>query len=114
MPAEPSVPPTPELAHLAEILGLDDTRDLVRTFLLEFETIRQGLQSGPRAKQHRLAHALKSSAGHMGAKALSACAAALELRLEARDGKITPADLQAIASAFEDQAPALRIFAGEG
>jgi HPt (histidine-containing phosphotransfer) domain-containing protein len=114
MPAESSVPPTPELAQLAEILGLDDTRDLVRTFLSEFETIRHGLQEGPRGKQHRLAHALKSSARHMGAKDLSAYAAELELRLEARDGTITPADLQAITVAFEQQAPALRNFVGKG
>lgn len=103
-------PPNQSIAELIDILGLEDTRELVRTYLREFDSIIRALASGSREAQHRLAHALKSSARHMGALHLSQRMAALETRLQEASGEVTADDLRAITEEFERSASPLRAF----
>lgn len=107
----PAFPPTAELAQLAELLGLEDTRDIVRTYLDEFPRLHLRLSHGTPAEQHRTAHSLKSSARQMGALALSERLGELEARLTTPGARVTPADLAAITTDFEKSAAALRSFA---
>ncbi len=106
-----STPPNRAIADLVEILGVIDARELVRTYLKEFDTIIRALATGDRESQHRMAHALKSSARHMGANHLAQRMATLEARLRQPDGTLTPDDLRAVTEEFERSAGALRDFA---
>jgi len=109
----PALPPTPELAQLADLLGEADTRDIVRTYLDEFPRLYQRLAGGNREEQHRSAHSLKSSARQMGDLALSQRLADLEDRLRTPGTAATPADLAAITADFEKSANALRSYAAK-
>lgn len=106
-----ATPPNRAIADLVDVLGADDARELVRTYLREFDTIIRQLATGDRQKQHRLAHSLKSSARHMGAMHLSQRLATLEARLQLPDGTLTPDDLMAVSEEFERTAGPLRAFA---
>jgi len=111
MPTVP--PPTESLAELAAVLGDDNVRTLVRTFLRDFPASLQELSGGERKNRHRVAHSMKSNSRLMGANALSERMAELESRLEKEGGQdVTPADLAAIASEFEEIAGPLRAFVG--
>ncbi len=106
-------PPNEALAELASVLGDDNVRTLVRTFLRDFPPSFQDLSRGDRANRHRIAHSMKSNARLMGAIALSERMAELEKRLEGATGSdITPADLTAINAEFETIAGPLRAFVG--
>jgi HPt (histidine-containing phosphotransfer) domain-containing protein len=111
----PNVPPPNEaLAELASVLGEDNVRTLVRTFLRDFPGSFQELSSRDRANRHRVAHSMKSNARLMGAIALSDRMAELEKRLEGPSGAdIVPADLIAINAEFEHIAGPLRAFVGD-
>ena len=106
-----STPPNPSISALVDVLGLDDTRELVRTYLREFDGLIRTLAGGTHEAKHRTAHALKSSARHMGAHSLSQRMAALELRLQSPAGEVTADDLCAITEEFERSAGPLRVFA---
>lgn len=103
-------PPNRAIADLVDLLGVADARELVRTYLHEFDTIIRQLATGDRQKQHRLTHSLKSSARHMGAMHLSQRLATLEARLQLPDGTLTPDDLMAVTEEFERSAGPLRNF----
>ena len=106
-------PPNEALADLASVLGDDNVRTLVRTFLRDFPPSFQELNGGDRANRHRIAHSIKSNARLMGAISLSDRMAELEKRLEGPAGDdITPADLRAINAEFEEIAGPLRAFVG--
>jgi len=111
----PDVPPPNEaLAELAAVLGDDNVRTLVRTFLRDFPVSLGELQGGDRKNRHRVAHSMKSNSRLMGAQALSQRMAALETRLEGETGgDVVPADLAAIAAEFEQVARPLRAFVGD-
>lgn len=106
MPASPA--PNDTLAQLAEILGEQDARDLVRTYLEEYDGLFRTLVRGDREKQHRAAHALKSSSRHMGLTALAQRFAALETRLAQPDGTVETKDITAIMADFERLTPPLK------
>jgi HPt (histidine-containing phosphotransfer) domain-containing protein len=104
-------PPTQALAELASVLGEDNVRTLVRTFLRDFPVSFKELSGGERKNRHRVAHSMKSNSRLMGAMALSQRMAQLEARLESAEGlDVTPADLAAIDAEFEKIAGPLRAF----
>lgn len=104
-------PPTEALADLVEILGLDDTRELVRTFLKEYDGLIRSMTVQDREVQHRAVHSLKSSCRHMGLTLLMRKLEALEARVLLPNGKVTMEDIAAVNSEFERQVPPLRNFA---
>lgn len=106
-------PPNTALSELAEVLGEDNVRTLVRTFLRDFPASIHELSNAVRKERHRAAHSMKSNSRLMGAMELSARMAELEKRLESSEGAdVTPADLAAINAEFEEVAGPLRAFVG--
>lgn len=106
-------PPTESLAELAAVLGDDNVRTLVRTFLRDFPQSLSDLGGGDRKNRHRVAHSMKSNSRLMGALGLSDRMAALEARLDEPSGQdVTAEDLAAIAAEFEAIAGPLRTFVG--
>lgn len=107
-------PPNDALAELASVLGDDNVRTLVRTFLRDFPISFQELGGGDRKNRHRIAHSMKSNSRLMGAHDLSDRMAALEDRLASSDGAdVGPDDLAAIQAHFERIAGPLREFVAE-
>lgn len=104
-------PPNPSLAELAEVVGEENVRHLVRTFLREFPVTLRAMGTDDRRNQHRLAHSMKSSAQVVGALDLSQRLAALEQRLaDPATPDLTPADINPITGEFETIAGPLRDF----
>jgi HPt (histidine-containing phosphotransfer) domain-containing protein len=107
-------PPTPELAELVGLLGLDNVRILVRTFLREYPVLLEQLRNGDRKTRHRVAHSLKSNLRVIGAKELSSQMATFEARLaKPTEPDLTPAEIGEVADALERVATTMRAFAGE-
>lgn len=105
-------PPTEALAELSAVLGEDNVRTLVRTFLRDFPNSMRDLSGGERRNRHRLAHSMKSNARLVGALPLAHRMAALEKRLEDPAGvDVTPGDLTAIRADYEAMVGSLRDFA---
>lgn len=106
--------PNDEIAELAAVLGEDNVRTLVRTFLRDFPASFAELSApGERRNHHRIAHSMKSNTRLMGAHALSARMAALENRLEQTEGgDISAEDLMMISRDFEAFVGPLRAFVG--
>jgi HPt (histidine-containing phosphotransfer) domain-containing protein len=106
-------PPNDALADLAAVLGADNVRTLVRTFLRDFPISFQALGHSDRKNCHRLAHSMKSNSRLMGAHQLSQRMAEIEARLSEDDGgDVTPDDLSYISAEFEAVAAPLRKFVG--
>ena len=107
----PSPPPNDALADLAAVLGVDNVRTLVRTFLRDFPLSFQELSGGSRQNRHRLAHSMKSNSRLMGAHALSQRMAEIEIRLSEETGPdVTADDLAGISAEFDAIAGPLRDF----
>jgi hypothetical protein len=107
-------PPTNALVELAEVLGEDNVRSLVRTFLRDFPGSLRDLNSGDRKQRHRIAHSMKSNSHLMGALPLSQRMAALETRLADESAPDVGADdLAAITAEYETIAGPLRAFVGD-
>src|SRR3954470_18458468 len=96
-----SPPPTDALVDLAAVLGEDNVRTLVRTFLRDFPISMRDLNGGDRKQRHRIAHSMKSNSRLMGAMELSQRMAGLESRLESDGADVTPEDLVAITAEYE-------------
>jgi HPt (histidine-containing phosphotransfer) domain-containing protein len=112
MPSVP--PPTEALAELAAVLGEDNVRTLVRTFLRDFPASLRDLGGGQRKDRHRIAHSMKSNSRLMGAHDLADRMAALETRLEGAEGAdVNEQDLTAIATEYGAIAGPLRAFVGD-
>jgi HPt (histidine-containing phosphotransfer) domain-containing protein len=112
MPLSP--PPNDALAELAAVLGVDNVRTLVRTFLRDFPVSFQELSGGERQNRHRLAHSMKSNSRLMGAHALSRRMAEIEERLSEDNGRdVTADDLTKISGDFEAIAGPLRKFVSD-
>ena len=111
MSSEP--PPNDALAELAAVLGDENFRTLVRTFLRDFPASFRELSGGDRKNQHRIAHSMKSNSRLMGANVLSQRMAEIEARLEREGGEdVNAQDLAGILAEFEMIAGALRKFVG--
>jgi HPt (histidine-containing phosphotransfer) domain-containing protein len=107
-------PPTAELADLAEGLGHENVRMLVRTFLRDFPQSLLELARGDRRTQHRQAHSLKSNTRLIGMHELSARLSLLEDRLAEEHGAdLTPQELAALETEFAAVAAVLQEFARE-
>jgi len=106
-----SPPPTPELAELSDILGLDETRDLTRTFLADTPRLIADLDSPVANRAMIAAHSLKSTSRIVGANALSSLAAALEARLLAAGPLPTSAEVDAVRAEYARIGPMLIRFA---
>lgn len=105
-------PPTEALAELSAVLGEDNVRTLVQTFLRDFPVSLRDLGGGERRNRHRLAHSMKSNARLVGALPLAQRMAALEKRLENPEGAdVSPADLAGITTDYEAVVGSLRDFA---
>jgi len=104
--------PNQALDDLAAVLGDDATREIVRLFLDGFPETFQRLGMGARAEQLRIAHGLKSSAMHMGARQLSDRMAQIEEHLAHPGSGLGATDLEGLRSDFDAIAPALRSYAG--
>lgn len=106
-------PPTQALAELAAVLGEDNVRTLVRTFLRDFPISFRDFSRGVHNDRHRLAHSMKSNSRLMGAMQLSQRMAGLEQRLSANPNEnVTPNELAVIATEYETFAAPLRAFVG--
>jgi HPt (histidine-containing phosphotransfer) domain-containing protein len=113
MPGTP--PPNKALADLAAVLGDDNVRTLVRTYLREFPLSIQNLGGGERRDRHRMAHSMKSNSRLVGAIELSQRMAELELRLADANGRdVSAEEITSIKAQFETVAAPLRAFVGEG
>jgi HPt (histidine-containing phosphotransfer) domain-containing protein len=110
-----SPPPNEALAELASVLGDDNVRTLVRTFLRDFPLSFHELSTSPERKnRHRVAHSMKSNSRLMGALALSQRMAEIEDRLAPESGAdVNAQDLAAISAEFEAIAGPLRTFVGQ-
>jgi HPt (histidine-containing phosphotransfer) domain-containing protein len=107
-------PPNAALADLAAVLGQDNVRTLVRTYLRDFPISFKGLTEGDRHNRHRLAHSMKSNSRLMGAVSLSQRMAELEKRLSDEFGAdVNQDDLTKISAEFEAIAIPLREFVGD-
>ncbi len=107
-------PPNEELAELAAVLGDDNVRTLVRTFLRDFPKSFAQLSQGDRKNCHRIAHSMKSNARLVGAHQLSRRMAALEAQLASAEGAdINAGDLESISAEFAAIAGPLQSFVGE-
>ena len=107
-------PPNEALAELASVLGEDNVRTLVRTFLRDFPVSFEELRGGDRKNRHRIAHSMKSNSRLMGARELSEQMAELEDRLSQTDGgDVNEQDLALISARFETIAGPLREFVGQ-
>lgn len=104
--------PNDDLRELAGLLGVDNVRLLIRTFLREYPLLLQQLTDGDRKTRHRIAHSLKSNARVIGARALSARMAAVEQRLsDGTQPDLTADDVAQIRAEFDTLAQPLREFA---
>jgi len=109
-----STPPNEALAQLNEILGLEDTRDLVRTYLKEYPGLVRSMAEGDRETQHRAAHSLHSSSRYMGLSTLLPLLLALETRLMQPNERTSRDDINAINTELARVIPVLENFvAGE-
>jgi HPt (histidine-containing phosphotransfer) domain-containing protein len=104
-------PPNQALHDLAQLLGDDAAKEIVRLFLQSFpESIRELAGSG-RQDQMRIAHGLKSSALHMGADRLSERIGEVEAKLAGSEGTLEARDLAPANEEFESFAGPLRRYA---
>jgi HPt (histidine-containing phosphotransfer) domain-containing protein len=107
-------PPTQALAELAAVLGDENVRTLVRTFLRDFPNSFREFSRGVHSDRHRLAHSMKSNSRLMGALNISQRMARLESRLATNPNEIVSAEeIAAISAEYEEFAGPLRAFVGE-
>lgn len=104
--AATQLPPTPELAELAELLGPADARELTRTFLHDTPRLIADLAdvsaapSGPPVQQIA-AHSLKSTSRLVGANGLAVLAGNLETRMAGGGHPPSVTEILAINDEYE-------------
>lgn len=101
--------PNPDLADLANLLGEENVRTLLGTFLSEYPTLLAQLSQGDRKLRHRIVHSLKSNTRIIGARELSVQMAELEARLGSPTGAdIETSEIEALTTRFAAVAQELR------
>lgn len=104
------IPPNEAIAHLISALDLEDTCQVIQTYLRECEREVRRIPTTDRTTQQRIAHSLKSSSAQMGALALSARMAAIEKRLPAGGAEVSAEEAASLLADFELTAAPLRAF----
>ena len=104
-------PPNEAIAHLISALDLDDTCQVIQTYLREYEREVRRITTLDRVTQQRIAHSLKSSSAQMGAMELSKRFGAIEHRLGAGGAEISATEAVELQAEFERTAAPLRAFA---
>ena len=103
-------PPNEAIAHLISALDLEDTCQVIQTYLREYDREVRRITTTDRITQQRLAHSLKSSSAQMGALDLSTRFAAIEHRLAAGGAEISAPEAAELQAEFERTAAPLREF----
>lgn len=102
--------PNGEVAHLVEVLGEADTRDLLALYLEQTRTELERLPLVPPDRQLVKVHGLKGTSYQVGAHDFARACSAAEARLKARSGPLDNEDLRNLLSAFELAAGRLRLW----
>ena len=106
-------PPNSSLAELAAVVGEDNVRSLVRTFLRDFPASLGELTGGERTDRHRVVHNMKGSSRVVGAHDLSQRLGEIEERLaDATAADLAPEEIGQLTTAFETIAHTLKAFVG--
>ena len=104
--------PNERLKSLVEILGENETRELVRIYLGSVPKLLKELAGSDRENARRAAHSLKSSSQQMGAAEIAAQALELERRLDADGPAVTPLELSLFQARYKRMETVLRPFGG--
>jgi len=103
-------PPNEAIAHLISALDLEDTCQVIQTYLREYDREVRRIMNTDRVTQQRIAHSLKSSSAQMGAIELSRRFAEIEHRLGAGEAVISATEAAELQAEFERTAAPLREF----
>lgn len=104
--------PNDALRSLADVVGEDETRELVRIYLSSAPRLLADIAAPDRERAHRAAHSLKSSSNQMGLPEISAQAKEIELRLNAGGSLPAPYEIALLTARFKKAEESLRGFAG--
>lgn len=104
--------PNESLRTLAELVGEDETRELVRIYLSSVPRILADIASADRELAHRAAHSLKSSSYQMGLAEVSEQAKEIELRLHAGGSLAAPYEITLLTARLKKLEPVLRAYSG--
>ncbi len=107
----PSSAPNDSIAELIGILGVEETRGLVHTYLKEYDSLIRIMVAGSREEQHRATHSLKSSSHCIGLFSLSSYLKALEAKLSQPLGTVTKDDITGVIAEFQRTIKPLKDFA---
>ncbi|HZZ56747.1 MAG TPA: Hpt domain-containing protein [Opitutaceae bacterium] len=105
-------PPNERLAALIQVLGVEETRELVRIFLRTAPKLVSDIGQENRAEARRAAHSLKSSSSQMGLADLSKQALEIEKRFDAGGPPPSAMELTLLQARVRRAEAALRDFAG--
>jgi len=93
---------TSSLNHLIDVLGPDDTRELVQIYLDQTARELDRLGTLPLSKQMIVIHGLKGSSYQVGALLFAAQCGALESQLRNSDAVLTPEERVALRAGFDE------------
>lgn len=103
--------PNGEVAHLVEVLGEADTRELLSLYLEQTRTELERLPLVPRDRQLVKVHGLKGTSYQVGAHDFARACSSVEARLRTGSASLDDDDLRALLTAFELAAGRLRLWA---
>ncbi|HRE08632.1 MAG TPA: Hpt domain-containing protein [Opitutaceae bacterium] len=105
--------PTSALNHLIDVLGLEDTRDLVRIYLDQTAKELARLRQLPVNKQVIVVHGLKGSSSQVGAMLFAAQCGALETQLKHSSVPLNEDELRALTAGFNECAAPFQTWLGQ-
>lgn len=105
--------PTSALNHLINVLGLEDTRDLVRIYLDQTAKELARLRQLPVNKQIIVVHGLKGSSSQVGAMLFAAQCGALETQLKHASVPLNEDELRALTDGFNECAAPFQTWLGQ-
>lgn len=104
--------PNERLAALSQVLGEEETRELVRIFLRTAPRLVGEIGQDDRAEARRAAHSLKSSSSQMGLADLSKQALDIEKRFDAGGAAPSAMELTLLQARIKRAEATLRSYAG--